>query len=302
MIDIWKRDPQLPPTASSNDEDIIELVEEIGEESPEPHPLSPLEKNLLDLGNKDNMPGSAVDELPDIADLGRIDFEEEEEERPTAALNDIEEISEFDEQFLEAEDLLEGLPAPPEETASGEDEDVELLEIDEEDDADDEIVWFDDLDKPEQEAAEVEPAPEADSPQASILGLETEALQAASAADLFAAPVQSTPAEADSGIHPAAAAAEAGAPLAAAAEAAVLQTPVESPPGGPPTAAADLSAAAVSSLAPEEIEAAVERVIDRKLGGTIEAIILQAIEKAVSKEIERLKSLLLEDEAGDRTP
>ena len=53
---------------------------------------------------------------------------------------------------------------------------------------------------------------------------------------------------------------------------------------------------APARIPPEEIEAAVERVIERKLGGTIEATILRVIETAVTREIERLKQLLLEDE------
>ncbi len=340
MSDTRKEDSQLPPTASSDDEDIIELVEEIGEESPE-HALSALERNLLDIDHKGNTSGNAFAELPDIADLGRIDFDEEEDEaeasgegpspaeagdegasvsatedaarlfapdakmdfaahekRPAAPRDEIEEIAEFDEQFLDAEDLLEGLPSPPEDTASGDDEDLELLEV-EEDDADDEIVWFDDLDKPDQEAPSEHPAPGGVSSEAPPFDLEAESIQDTSAADVFAAHVESARADADTGTR---LAAGAGAALAPAGEAAAFQAPVESPPEVRPPAAVDASSAAVPGLAPEEIEAAVERVIARKLGGTIEAIILQAIEKAVSKEIERLKSLLLDEEAGDRTP
>lgn len=339
MSDIPKKDSQVPPAASNDDEDIIELVEEIGEESPE-HALSDLERNLLDLDDKGHTADRSLPELPDISDLSLIDFEEEEteapgegpppaeagtegasltadaarlfepdaegdsaaaEKRPAAPLDEIEEISEFDEQFLEADELLEGLPAPPEDASSGEDEDLELLEI-EEDDTDDEIVWFDDLDKPDQEAPPVTPAPEDVPPEAPILETQTESILEPSAADVFAAHVESGRADADTGTRLAAIAAGAGAALAAAAEVPPVQPAGEYPPGIRPPDAVDAGPAAVPGLTPEEIEAAVERVISRKLGGTIEAIILQAIEKAVSKEIERLKRLLLDEEAGDRMP
>ena len=56
------------------------------------------------------------------------------------------------------------------------------------------------------------------------------------------------------------------------------------------------------ALSDEQIDAAVERVIERRLGGTLESIVLRAIETAVSAEIQRLKTLLLEDDSGDPTP
>jgi hypothetical protein len=343
MSDIQKKDSQHPPTASRDDDDIIELVEEIGEESP-PHPLSDLERKLLDIDGQRKATSGGLADLPDLADLDRIDFEEEEDEgdvpgqgipaagtedeasgvsvtadadrlfepdveagpaatgkRPVAPLDDVEEIAEFDEQFLDAEDLLEGQPTPAGDNASGEDEDLELLDIDE-DDGDDEIVWFDDLDKLDQEAPSTEPAPEEAEPVASLIDTEAESMQATSAADVFAAHVETALADAGTAARQADPVAEPAAEPTAPAQAAPLHAPVESPPGAPPPAMADATPPAVPGLAPEEIEAAVERVMARKLGGTIEAIILQAIEKAVSKEIERLKSLLLEDEAGDRKP
>jgi len=50
-------------------------------------------------------------------------------------------------------------------------------------------------------------------------------------------------------------------------------------------------------VAPDQIESIIERVINDKLGGKIEGIIYEVIEKAVSKEIDRLKGALL-DNAG----
>jgi len=343
MSDNWKKDPQLPPTESRDDDDIIELVEEISEESPR-HPLSALEQKLLDIDDNRNTAVPTFADLPDITDLGRIDFEEEEDEEkapeespppaeagpeptglsavqdaaqlfgpdekvdsaatekdPAAPLDEIQEIAEFDEQFLDAEDLLESPPTPPEDIASVDEEDLELLEI-EEDDGDDEIVWFDDLDKPDHDTSPAGQTPEEVKPEAPPLDTEAEPVQDTSAADVFAAHVESARADAYTATGLAATAAEAGSERAAASEAAAFQAPTEFPLSTPQTTAADASPPAAPGLASEEIEAAVERVIARKLGGAIEAIILQAIEKAVSKEIERLKSLLLEGEDSDRTP
>ncbi len=51
-------------------------------------------------------------------------------------------------------------------------------------------------------------------------------------------------------------------------------------------------------VSPEQIDRAIERIINEKLAGRIEHIIYEIIEKAVKKEIERLKASLL----GDSTP
>jgi hypothetical protein len=69
---------------------------------------------------------------------------------------------------------------------------------------------------------------------------------------------------------------------------------IATPPAPPKVES--LPAFAPARIPPEEIEAAVERVIERKLGGTIEATILRVIETAVTREIDRLKQLLLEDD------
>jgi hypothetical protein len=49
----------------------------------------------------------------------------------------------------------------------------------------------------------------------------------------------------------------------------------------------------------EQIDAILERVIKDKFGGKIENVIYDVIEKAVSKEIDRLKGALLDSGAGD---
>jgi len=54
------------------------------------------------------------------------------------------------------------------------------------------------------------------------------------------------------------------------------------------------------ALTPEQVDKAIERLINEKFSGKIETIIYNVIEKTVSKEIDRLKGILLEDDSlGD---
>ena len=53
------------------------------------------------------------------------------------------------------------------------------------------------------------------------------------------------------------------------------------------------------AVTPGQIDAAVERVISQKFSGRIEDIIYKVIEKAVAKEIDRLKRTLLENDSID---
>ena len=63
-----------------------------------------------------------------------------------------------------------------------------------------------------------------------------------------------------------------------------VDTPAELPP-----------AIGVANLAPEQIEASIERVIQQNFSEKIESMVAEVIEKAVSKEIDRLKNMLLDD-------
>jgi len=320
MSDTRKTDSQSRPTAPNGDEDIIELVEELPEESPR-RPLSDLERRLLDFGDPTSAAEDATVDLPELDDLGSFDFDEEDDEalgaaeagsgtgeaqtsaetdnRSIARSNTIEEVSEFDEQLLDVEDILEvedilaGPPPAKNDLEPETDEDLELIDV-EEDEIDDEIVWFDDLDK---ETPSPEPSTVDAPPGATDLDWGTDSGRETSALDVFAAHIESALPETDTG--PALKAAEADA-VSATAAAAVIQPPVDPTPSTPLPAAESAGPAAAPGLSSAEIEAAVERVIERKLGGTIESIIQQAIENAVSKEIERLKRLLLEDD--DRGP
>ncbi len=320
MSDKRNHDLQSGPEDPSGDEEIIDLVEELPQEEDPRGPLSDLERKLLGLDAPAPEPGGSPDDLPDLADLSSFDFKEELDELSATAEADfgsdpsstsvgphhgpnlgggpIEEISEFDEQLLDAEDILdveeilsETLPSEKREAAPETDEDLELIDV-EEDEADDEIIWFDDLDK---QAPEPAPSTTEAAPEATEFDWDADAGGDPSALDLFAANVESALPEPDPG--PALAPAEAG---AAAAAAAAVPPPPESAPAVSPPAAESAGPAAVPGLSLAEIEAAVERVIERKVGSAIESTIRQAIEKAVSKEIERLKRLLIEDD--DRGP
>jgi hypothetical protein len=48
-------------------------------------------------------------------------------------------------------------------------------------------------------------------------------------------------------------------------------------------------------VSPEQIDQAIERIINEKLAGRVDHIIYEIIEKTVKKEIDRLKAALLED-------
>jgi hypothetical protein len=56
----------------------------------------------------------------------------------------------------------------------------------------------------------------------------------------------------------------------------------------------------VSDLSPEQIEESIERVIEQNFSEKIESMVSEVIEKAVTKEIDRLKRILLDDDANDR--
>jgi hypothetical protein len=59
------------------------------------------------------------------------------------------------------------------------------------------------------------------------------------------------------------------------------------------------SAVEAAALSNEQIEAAVERLIERRLGGSLESIVRRAVETAVTKEIKRLQQLLLDYDLDD---
>ena len=337
MSDSKKSDLERPPIESLDDELIIDLVDEIPR-GPAEGDLSALEKNLLTFNRSFNhgheKPGEDLRTLPELPDLNKLngfDFEEDDakrpasDTRPTAAAkeplpdgtdleldwlldevastpsevaargaggtdNDVTDISEFDEQFLEAEEVMDGPPAAGGESDGGnDDEALELIDLD--DDAiDNELVWFDDLDKPPDHGGAAQAG------QAGVAPLEpadTRLFSNTTATDLFDAFVQlERPVGGDALVT---------AGLSAAAAASLTAIPDTAAPSQSRTADVSQPPAA-NALTDDQIDAAVERVITRMYAGTIETIILQAIRKAVLKEIELLKNRLLENDPGDTIP
>jgi len=332
MSDSDKLRPHTTPTESSEaeDESIIDLVEEI-EEDTLPDALPPLAQSMPAI---DEPPDAAGVPAAEFADLGKLDFDEEEEQpqsddlalKPATAESDFstlkedidwlldpeEEVSSFEggqsvdasadtgsesgdvhAAAPETEAILEALIPPSAETDSGsEEDDIELIEI--EDDEDEEIVWFDDLDL-DKEPPVAELTPEAEAPVNPLTEADADLFPETSAADVFAANVASGVPATDR------APADFALPTAIAAAAASLATSPLSSPAQPPTPEEPPIAESIS-LSDEQIDAALERVIERRLGNTLESVVLRAVETAVADEIQRLKSLLIEDGSSDRTP
>jgi hypothetical protein len=342
MSDSKKSDPKRPAIESLDDELVIDLIDEVpggpadGDLSDLEQNLLSFERSFGRGLEKSGEHLRTFPDLPDLNDLNGFDFEEDDVERPASGTlppaaareplpngmepeldwlldedtpapaenparaaggtdNDVTEILEFDEQFLEAEEVIEGQPAAEDESAGGnDDETLELLDLDD-DDIDNELVWFDDLDMPPDHGgvaqagqagvAPLEPADNrlfSDAPAADT-----------AAADLFDAFVQSGRRLEDDALVTAGLSAAAAAPLTAIPDTAALSQPHTADVAPPPAA---------NALTEDQIDAAVERVITRMYAGTIETIILQSIEKAVFKEIDRLKNRLLENDPGDKIP
>jgi hypothetical protein len=330
MSDSDKERPENSSTkpAEAEDESIIDLVDEV-EEPSATDSLPALEPQLISIAEALDAQRPPSTPLPDIE---KLDFEEEEEhperdglygkasilETDAPSLNEsmdwlldsvaghssddrdkppaeasgapLEEIA-FDELTPEAKPIFEEMsPALTAADAGDEDDDIELIEI-EEDVPDNGLLWLDDLDLDKTPAATNGPV-DALPLESPLSDTDADLFPETTAADVFAANMASggmlsdrasavpSPAE---GIIPAVAA------LATPVAAAATQPSSEVPP----TAEGAL-------LSTEQIEAAIERLIERKLGGTFETIVLRAVETAVAKEIQRLKLLLLEYDPDDR--
>jgi hypothetical protein len=342
MSDSKKSDPERPSIEFLDDEPIIDLVDEVsggpadGDLSDLEKNLLTLDRSFGRGLEKTGEDLHTFPELPDLDDLNGFDFEEgDTEPQASSALppattkeplpdgteteldwlldevasapaedpargvggmdNDVTEISEFDEQFLDAEEVIDGQPAEGVESDGGNDdnETLELLDLDD-DDIDNELVWFDDIDKPLDHGAVAQAG------QAGVAPLEpagpqlfSDAPAASTAADLFDAFVQSGRPVGGDALASAGPFAAAAAPLTAIPVTAALSQSYTVDVSQP---------AAANTLTEDQIEAAVERVITRMYAGTIETIIRQSIEKAVFKEIERLKNHLLENDPGDKIP
>jgi hypothetical protein len=311
------------PAKAENDS-VIDLVEEI-EEPSAPDSPPPLEELRQDIGAALDADAPPSNALPD---LGRLDFEEDEdlatrdgipadpvlaktdmpsldesldwllqpgpedsfEDRgaPAAASADISvEESSFDQPPTGGEMLLETTGEPPGALDIGvEDDDIELIEI-EEDEPDSQLAWLDDL-NPDQPAAAAKAPPDAAAPAFPPSDADADLFAATSAADIFAANLAFGEGVSEN-------ISAASAPLiAAAATLPLAAAPIAPSSEAPP-------AAEVASLTAGQIEAAVERLIERKLGGSLESLVLKAVETAVASEIKRLQRLLLEYDPDDPT-
>jgi hypothetical protein len=277
----------LPELPDLNDLDGFDLEEDDAED------VAP--STLPPAAVKEHLPNGMEPELDWLLDEDAPAPAQEPARAAGGTDNGVTEISEFDEQFLEAEEVVDGRPAAEEESGGGdEDETLELLDLDD-NDTDNELVWFDDLDKPPDRGAEAQTEPAGVAPLEPAGPRLVSSAPAAdtSAADLFDAFVES------------------GRPIGAEALAGIgsLVTQLPPPTAMPETAVLSQPRAAevwqppaAGVLTEDQIDAAVERVITRMYAGTIETIILKSIEKAVSKEIERLKSRLLENDPDDKIP
>jgi hypothetical protein len=329
MSDSDQLKPETPPAEpeQTEDESIIDLVEEI-EEPLSPDSLAPLEQPLLGSGDASE---AAEAFSPELADLGKLEFEEDEDQpadeegpatedreallpetmdwllepeadasteggvdRRGAPIVKIMEATEFNEPLPETEEILQAMaPAPTGSDSAAEDDDLELIEI-EDDEADDELIVFDDLDLDEA-SPPVESTAEAAAPAAPPVDFDADLFEDTSAADVFAANVASGLAAADNASAPPSPPATEVPPIA----------PLASLPPAPPVQASTGETpprAESLALSAEQIDAAVERILERRLGASLEAIVLRAVETAVSNEIQRLKALLLEEDPYDRTP
>jgi hypothetical protein len=262
--------PELASIAWTDTDETVEAPQtglswpKTGADIGQPQPKMP-DSDLADIDwilkdlNRVTSPGTdKVEEVLD-SELSEVPAEDEED------------------QFLDAEEIMDD--PEPAAAASEEDEALDLLDVDE---TDDQLIWFDDLETrsaPTEAAENLEADAFPPGPNDVELIMRTAGapLRAESAPELQA-PGESTRA---------------------------VPEPVPPPPAAIPAAvlaaggiiAADAAAKPAPDpvrleISQEQIDAAVERLIEQKFAARIEGIIIQTIEKAVLKEIERLKSLI----------
>jgi hypothetical protein len=288
MSDSVEKKTESTPTepTEAQDESIIDLVEEIEELGPS-DPLSALEQQLLGIADETRPAGQPANGL---ADLGPLEFHPVD-----ASIGAKMERFELDEPSAETDKITEpGALTSKELEPLLEEDELELIEI-EDTEGEDALGRVDDVDANQQPASSA-PTQEAPAPALSPFVPEPEADPATSAIDVFAANMAAGWTEFEPvAVDPAGP--EAPIPNDVQLSAPIPVPPIQSPPPESPTIAE-----AVPTLSDEQIDAAVARVIERKLGSTLEAIVQRAIETAVSNEIQRLKTLLLENDPGDSNP
>jgi hypothetical protein len=292
--------------------------------------------DLPDIDDDIDLEFEDEEDLPDLEDIGNLESEVEalsidELEDSTAPEEDIIEITEFDEHFPEEEEKKLERAGVLDASDSDEDEILELIEIDEDDTAEDEeVIEFsnsqeqtdeDEIDnffsesiedEPVFEYDEIEPfedrpalstdmalatAPPADDDEEFDFSLDSsEISQQVDRLDTFLSDDPATEPEVAS-------LPETPLTVDPTAEPEVASLPAESlakeETGDEDQPVVEEPAESLS-VTPDQIDAILERVIKEKFGGDIENIIYEAIQKAVSKEIDRLKGALLgSPEPGD---
>jgi hypothetical protein len=288
MTDSVEKKTESTPTepTEAQNESIIDLVEEIEELSPS-DPLSALELQLLGIADETRPTGQPAN---DLAKLDPLEFNPVD-----ASVGAKMESLELDEPSSETDKIAEpGTFALKEMEPLLEEDELELIEI-EDTEGEDVLGQADDLDT-NQQPASIAPMREAPAPVYPPFVSEPEADPATSAIDVFAANMTAGWTETDRASDDPALP-EAPIPNDLQLSAPIPVLPIPSPPPESPTVAE-----VVPTLTDEQVDAAVARVIERKMGSTFESIVLRAIETAVSNEIQRLKTLLLEDDPGDSNP
>jgi len=285
--------------------------------------------DLPDIDDDIDLEFEDEEDLPDLEDIGNLESEVDalsidELEDSTAPEEDIIEITEFDEHFPEEEEKKLERAGVLDASDSDEDEILELIEIEEDDTAEDEEVieisnfqeqidedeidnFFSESieDEPVFEYDEIEPfedkpalstdmalatAPPADDDEefdfsldSSEISQQVERLDTFLSDDLSTEPEVASLPETPLTFDPTAEPEVASLPA---------ETPAEKKTGDEDQPAVEEPAESLS-VTPDQIDAILERVIKDKFGGDIENIIHEAIQKAVSKEIDRLKGALL---------
>lgn len=277
--------------------------------------------DLDDIDDDINLEFEDEDEGAEIADIGDLASEmetmalEDLEDIAAADDDDIIEITEFDEHFPEEDERKLAHAGVLDVSDEDEDDFLELIEVEEEDTTgDEEVIEFSNsevqteedeidsffsetlADEPVFENGEVEPVAETPALSTDM------AMATASSADedeefdfsLDSSEISEQVDRLDTFLADDLDAEPAVASLPSEPEVASL---VPEPPAEEKAPDADQPAdeepAETVSLTPDQIDAIVENVIKEKLGGNIETIIYDVIEKAVSKEIDRLKGALL---------
>jgi hypothetical protein len=285
--------------------------------------------DLPDIDDDIDLEFEDEEDLPDLENIGNLESEVDalsidELEDTTAPEEDIIEITEFDEHFPEGEEKKLERAGVLDASDSDEDEILELIEIEEDDTAEDEEVieisnfqeqidedeidnFFSESieDEPVFEYDEIEPfedkpalstdmalatAPPADDDEefdfsldSSEISQQVDRLDTFLSDDLSTEPEVASLPETPLTFDPTAEPEVASLPA---------ETPAEKKTGDEDQPAVEEPAESLS-VTPDQIDAILERVIKDKFGGDIENIIHEAIQKAVSKEIDRLKGALL---------